>query len=48
MQRLSYAREHLLVDVEILTDARPVYAIEGDKILSMVISHSLVVTEHGK
>ncbi len=46
-QRLSYSREHLLVDVDILTDARPIYTIQGDKILAMVISHSLVLTEHG-
>jgi hypothetical protein len=46
-QRLSYSREHLLVDVDILTDARTIYTIQGDEILSMAISHSLVVTKHG-
>lgn len=45
-QRLSFAYERIFMEAEILTDARPVYTIKGDKILEMIIQHKLVITQH--
>jgi hypothetical protein len=45
-QRLSHSYERILMEAEILTDARPVYTIKGDKILEMMIQHKLVITQH--
>jgi len=43
-QKLTYLREKLFHDVEIITDARPVFDGKGERILEMVITHSLVIT----
>jgi hypothetical protein len=45
-QRLSHSYERVLIEAEILTDARPVYTIKGDKIVEMMIQHKLVITQH--
>jgi hypothetical protein len=45
-QRLSFSYERIFMEAEILTDARPVYTIAGDKILEMIIQHKLVITQH--
>jgi hypothetical protein len=45
-QRLVFAREKLLIDAEIITDARPVYDSSGKEILEFIITHSLVATYH--
>ncbi len=45
-QRLSFSYERIFMDVEILTDARPVYTMKGDEILEMIIQHKLVITQH--
>ena len=44
--RLAYSQETLFVDGEILTDARPVFTVAGDRVLEMVILHTLVITRH--
>lgn len=43
-RKLTYMHENLLSDVEIITDARPVYDEEGEKVVEFIITHSLVVT----
>jgi hypothetical protein len=45
-QRLTYLRENMLADAEIITDARPIYNTKGDKIFEFVITHSLVITSN--
>jgi hypothetical protein len=41
---LTYAHEHVLLDSSIVTDLRPVYNAEGDKIHAFVLTHVLSVT----
>ena len=43
-QKLTYFREKLFHEAEIITDARPVFDAKGENILEMVITHSLVIT----
>ena len=43
-QRLVYARERLYNDVEMITDARPVFSSNGETIVQFVITHSMSVT----
>jgi hypothetical protein len=43
-QKITYLRDKLFHDVEIMTDARPVFDAEGVNILEMVITHTLVIT----
>lgn len=43
-QRLTYSRERLFYDAEILTDARPVFDKSGAKILQFIITHDLALT----
>jgi len=43
-QKLTYLREKLFHEAEIITEARPVFDSSGERILEMVITHSLVVT----
>jgi hypothetical protein len=45
-QRLGHSYERILMEAEILTDARPVYTLKGDKILEMIIQHKLIITQH--
>lgn len=40
-QRLTYARERLIHDTEIITDARPVFDTTGSRILEYIITHTL-------
>lgn len=44
-QYLAYLHERLLERAEIITDARPVYDMEGKNVLEFVIVHSLVLTQ---
>ena len=43
-QRLTYLRERLFHEAEIISDARPVFDGKGERIVEFVISHSLIVT----
>jgi len=43
-RKLSILQENLLIDAEIITDARPIYDSKGENIVEWVINHSLVVT----
>jgi hypothetical protein len=43
-QKLAFLREKLFHEAEIITDARPVFDAKGERILEMVITHSLVMT----
>ena len=43
-QKLTYLREKLFHELEIITDARPVFDLKGERILEMVVTHSLVIT----
>jgi hypothetical protein len=45
-QRLGHSYERILMEAEILTDARPVYTLKGDRILEMIIQHKLIITQH--
>jgi hypothetical protein len=45
-QRLSFLRERIYIDSEIITDARPVYNTRGDTIVEMIVPHTLVITPH--
>jgi hypothetical protein len=42
--RLTYLRETLLHEAEIITDARPIFDATGENILQFVITHSLVMS----
>lgn len=41
-QKLTFLREKIYRDAEIITDARPVYDSTGEKVLEILITHSLV------
>ena len=43
-QRLTYARERLFSQAEIITDARPIFNSTGEEIIEFVITHSFVLT----
>jgi hypothetical protein len=43
-RKLSYLREHLYQDGEVITDVRPIFDAAGGAVREMVISHSLVVS----
>lgn len=41
--RLAFSQQNILTEVKILTDARPVFNASADKVLEMIIAHSLVI-----
>jgi hypothetical protein len=43
-QRLTYLRENIYQQSEIITDARPVFDTRGEKIVEYLITHNLVIT----
>ncbi len=43
-QRLTYNRERLFHEVEIISDARPIFDTKGEKVIEFVVTHSLVVS----
>jgi hypothetical protein len=43
-QRLTYIRENIYQDAEIITDVRPVFDAKGEKIIEYLITHYLVAT----
>jgi hypothetical protein len=49
-QRLTYMRENIYQQAEVITDARPVFDEKGEEIVEYLISHYLVVTyfRHGR
>jgi hypothetical protein len=49
-QRLTYLRENIYQDAEIITDARPVFDGNGEKIIEYLVTHYLVATyfHHGR
>jgi hypothetical protein len=49
-QRLTYMRENVYQQAEIITDARPVFDEKGQKIVEYIIAHYLVITyfRHGR
>ena len=44
--RLAHSHERIFMNAEIITDLRPVFTSKGDKILNMVVQHTLVLTQH--
>jgi len=49
-QRLTYLRENIYQQSEVITDSRPVFDEKGEKIVEYLITHNLVVTyfRHGR
>ena len=45
-RRLTYLYERIFVNGEVLTDIRPIFTTNGDKLLEMVIQHKLVIRQH--
>ena len=45
-RRLSFLYERIFINAEIITDLRPVYTINGNKILEMIIQHKLIIRQH--
>jgi len=43
LQQLSFAYQNILTDVRLINDLRPVYSTDGDKILHMIITYSLLI-----
>ena len=43
-QRLTYSRERLFYNAEIITDARPIFDSSGEKVIEFVVTHCLVIT----
>jgi hypothetical protein len=43
-QRLTYLRENIYQEAEVITDARPVFDSAGDSVVEYLITHSLVAT----
>lgn len=43
-QRLTYLRENIYQEAEVITDARPVFDGRGEKIIEYLITHSLVAS----
>jgi hypothetical protein len=44
-QRLAYYYERVLRDIDIITDIRPIFDANGEKVLEIIISHSLVIRQ---
>ncbi|HEX4157769.1 MAG TPA: hypothetical protein VHY79_04780 [Rhizomicrobium sp.] len=44
--RLCYLYEKLYIDAEVITDVRPVYDVEGAKVLEFIINNVLVLSYH--
>jgi DNA-binding Lrp family transcriptional regulator len=45
-RRLSFEYERIFVSSDILTDLRPVFTSDGEKLLETIIQHKLVITQH--
>ncbi len=43
LQQLRFAHQNILTDVRLINDLRPVYNTDGDKILHMIITYSLLI-----
>lgn len=43
-QRLTYLRENIYQEAEIITDTRPVFDAKGERVIEYLVTHSLVVT----
>ena len=43
-QRLTYSRERVYNDVEIITDARPVFSEDGSEVIQFLITHAMMLS----
>ena len=43
-QRLAYLYQNIYRDAELITDSRPIFNSDGDKVLEFMVSHSLAIT----
>jgi hypothetical protein len=45
-RRLAFQYERIFITGEILTDLRPVFTIDGNKVLDLIVQHKLIITQH--